>query len=194
VELARRHPDWTVVGIDTNEEMLRRANERAEQAGLENVVFERKDVTASLGSRSYDAVLAIQVLEEVFDDAAAFRSLADALRPDGIFLADVPERAWAPVLPGSEPTWRYEVRHGYEAEEIRDTLARFGLAVERITPSSRGTIRLAQEIRDRVKTQSIRVRAFVHVSLAPAVPLERFGLTWGRPRSLFIEARRKESR
>ena len=190
VELARRHPDWMVVGVDTNEEMLRRANERAEQARVDNVAFEQRDVTASLGYRSYDAVLAIQLLEEVLDDDAALRSLANALRPYGIFLADVPEQTWTPILRGSEPTWRDEVRHGYKAGELGDRLARFGFSVQRITPSSRGTIRLAQELRDRMKKQSIRRRALVYPCLAAAVPLERIGLTWGQPHSLFVEARR----
>jgi len=194
VELARRHPDWMVVGVDINDEMLRRANERAEQAHLDNVAFERKDVTMSSGSGSYDAVLAIQLLEEIDDDDAALRSLAEALRPGGIFLADVPERSWTPILPGSESTWRFEVRHGYEAEELAERLSRFGLSVQRNMPSSRGTIRLAQELRDRMKKKSIRVRAFLYPWLAAAVSLERLGLTWGQPRSLFIEARRQRPR
>jgi SAM-dependent methyltransferase len=180
-----------IVGVDTNEEMLRRARERAEQARLGNVAFELEDVTAPLGSARYDAVLAIQLLEEVLDDDAALRSLAQALRGGGVFLADVPERSWRPILPGSSTTWRHEVRHGYEAEELVSRLARCGLVVERITPSSKGTIRLAQEIRDRIRGRSIRVRALTYPALAAAVPLERLGITWGSPHSLFLEARRR---
>jgi SAM-dependent methyltransferase len=190
LELARRHPDWTVVAVDTNGDMLRRGRERAKRERLGNVSFQLTDVTGPLDASAFDAVLAIQLLEEIVADETAIRSLARALRPDGLFVADVPERNWRPVLRGSPVAWRHEVRHGYDPQQLSEQLARSGLRVRRIEPSMRGTIRLAQELRDGLRKRSIRVRALAYPGLALAVPLERLGLTWGPPHSLFVEATR----
>lgn len=176
--------------MDTNEEMLRRARLRAKRRRLGNISFRHADLTGPFGSGEYDAVVAIQCLVEIRDDEAALRSLASALRPGGLLLADVPERNWVPVLPGSARTWRHEVRHGYGTDELTEKLSACRLRVEKIVPASRTTVRLAQEVRDRLKDRRLRARALALPLLAVAVPLERLGVTWGPPRSLFVAARR----
>jgi SAM-dependent methyltransferase len=190
VALARRHRDWSVVGVDLSAQALRLAREEAQRAGLENAAFEQADLTADLGTKRYDAIAAIECLEEIPDDAAAIKAMARALRPGGLLVVHAPERSWTPVLAGSEQTWRHEVRHGYGAEELAELIGRAGLEVGDVRPTSRGTVRLAQELRDRMRRSSLRGQAIAYPLIVAAVPLERWGLTWGPARALLVEASR----
>src|SRR5205085_33338 len=79
--VARRHPDWTVVAADVDDDQLERGRRRAEQAGLSNLRFVHRDLTGDLGDQAYDAVLAIECLVEIPDDDAALVSMARALSP-----------------------------------------------------------------------------------------------------------------
>jgi SAM-dependent methyltransferase len=190
VALARRHRNWSLLGVDVSAEALRQAREEAQRAGLENVAFEQADLTVDLGSERYDAIAAVECLEEIPDDSAALAAMARALRPGGLLVVHVPERSWSPVLAGSERTWRHEVRHGYGVAEIEELIGRAGLEVVAVRPTSRGTVRLAQELRDRLRRSSLRGQAIAYPLIVAAVPLERWGLTWGPPRALLVEASR----
>ncbi|HEX6788619.1 MAG TPA: class I SAM-dependent methyltransferase [Gaiellaceae bacterium] len=184
--LARRQPGWSIVGADVADAMLERG--RAATSGLPNVELVHADVTVDLGSALYDAVASIESLEEIPDDDAALSTMVAALRPGGLFVAHVPERDWKPALPGSVRTWRNEVRHGYEAQDLEKRLEALGLVDVRIEETSRGLVRAAQELRDRIPQERPGARAAVSSALAFTVPLERAGLSWGRGRSLFVRA------
>lgn len=188
-QVAARFPRWRVVGADLREDDLALAQALAD--GLPNVRFARLDLTEDLGRHCYDAVVALECLEEIEEDDAAIACMARALRPGGLFVAHVPARDWEPVLRSSEWTWRNEVRHGYSASELGQKLRRAGLELTRIAPTSRGTVRLAAEVRDRIKRSSLKLRMLAYPWMLAAVRLERLGLTWGPPRGLFVEARRR---
>jgi len=188
--IAERHPTWTVVAADVREDALERGRADADRDGIGNVRFERLDLTRPIPEGGYDVVLALECLEEIADDEAATAAFAGALRPDGLLLVHVPERDWQPVLGGSEATWKDEVRHGYTRDELVSLLERHGLHVLRVTPTTRGTVRLAQEVRDRIKTSRLAVRAAAYVPLTAALWLERLGVTWGPARALYAEARK----
>jgi ubiquinone/menaquinone biosynthesis C-methylase UbiE len=187
--LARRHSDWHIVAADADDAMLDRGRRRKASESLRNVDFVSADITDDLGSEEFDVVLAIECLEEIPDDDAALRVMARALRPGGRFIAHVPHRDWMPVLPGSPRTWRLEVRHGYGAKELVAKLERAGLAQPAIKPTARSLVWLAQEIADRIKNKSLRVRVAALPITAGAVRLERWGLTWGPSRALLADAR-----
>ncbi len=190
VVLARRHPDWSIIGVDLSADAVRDAGREAVRLGLPNAAFDRADLTVDVGLDEYDAVAAMECLEEIANDHGAMTAMARALHPGGVLLADVPERDWTPVLPGSERTWRHEVRHGYSAAGISQLIEAAGLTVSSVRPTTRGTIRVAQELRDRIRDQTVRDQALAYPLIAAAVPLERRGLTWGPARALFVEARR----
>jgi hypothetical protein len=147
-------------------------------------------VTEDLGTEVYDAVAAIECLEEIPEDTQALRRMIAALRPAGLLVAHVPEREWKPFLRGSETTWRHEVRHGYDAGELAARLRDLGLDDVQIDGTCRGLVRLAQELRDRVSAQHPVLRAAVASLLLVTVWLERHGVTWGRERALIVRARR----
>ena len=188
--IARRHPAWTVVAVDLREDALQRGRQEADREGVRNLRFERLDLTRPIPEGGYDVVLAMECLEEIPDDEAATAAFVGALRPDGLLLVHVPEREWKPVLRSSEATWKDEVRHGYTRDELVGLLERHGLRVVSVTPTTRGTVRLAQEVRDRIKTARLAVRALAYPPLTLALWLERIGITWGPARALYAEARK----
>jgi 2-polyprenyl-3-methyl-5-hydroxy-6-metoxy-1,4-benzoquinol methylase len=188
-EAARRYPDWTVVAADASAELLAQGARRTAGSGLANLGFAQVDLTQPIEG-VYDAVVALECLTEIPDDDAALRSMAAALRPGGLFVAHVPAKDWEPVLRGSERAWRHEIRHGYERDELADKLEAAGLAVMVTRATTRGTVHLAQELRDRTKTRSLKLRALIYPLLVGSVPLERLRVTWGSARGLYVEAER----
>jgi SAM-dependent methyltransferase len=192
--LGRRHPAWTVVGADINDEALDRARADASARGLHNVEFVCMDITRPFAANEYDVVAAVECLAEIPDDGGVMASLTRALKPDGLLLVHAPERSWRPVLPGSPKQWQRETRHGYTAEELMTLLEGVGLEGVEIEPTTHATLHVAEEIRARTKRNRLRLRAVVYPALALAVRLERAGITGGEARALFASARKPSER
>lgn len=188
--LAKRHPAWTIVGVDLREGMLEGARRRAQARSLSNVTFQAADLLQPLPASGFDVVIALECLSEIPDDATALKTMAAALRPGGMLVVQVPDRDWVPVLRGSAATWREQVRQGYTAEQLAELIAEAGMT----TPRTRGVYRslaaAAQEIRDRIKDRSLLLRLLAFPFLGGAVWLERHGLTWGRSNAIFTVSRR----
>jgi SAM-dependent methyltransferase len=187
LHLARRHPDWLLVAADVAEPALHRGRSwaRAEGIAVQHLVW---DLQRSLGEATFDVVAALESLAEIPDDHAAMATMATALRPGGLFLAQVPTADWTPVLRGAERTWRRQVRHGYETGELETVLAGLGLQVQQVTPTFRRTAALAQDVRDRLRPRARYAQMALLPFMAAAVAMERAGLTWGPPRALFVVA------
>jgi trans-aconitate methyltransferase len=188
--LAKRHPRWTLFGIDLRADLLDGARRRAQARGLTNVEFRPGDLLKPLPVDGFDAVIALECLGEISDDAAALRTMVGAAAPGALVAVQVPDRDWRPVLPGSATTWREQARQGYTRGELEALLAEAGL--ERV--EARGTYRSlaagAQEVRDRIKGAPLVVRLLAFPFLAAAVRLEHLGVTWGRPNAIFAIGRR----
>jgi SAM-dependent methyltransferase len=188
--IAKLHPDWSILGIDVNPSLLAGARERARMRSLDNVDFVAANLTEELPRTGFDVVLALECLSEIPDDEAALRTMATAISPGGLFVAQVPDRRWTPILPGSAATWREEVRHGYDSEELIRLLSAAGLEKIEIRPTFRSITMVAQEIRDRIKSAPVLLRALAFPFLLAAVRLERWGLRLGRPNALLVTAQR----
>jgi len=77
-------PTGTVVGVDISAAMVRRAEEHAADAGLEQVGFRQADAqSAPLGTSAYDLVFSRFGVMFFADPPAAFANLRRALRPTG---------------------------------------------------------------------------------------------------------------
>jgi len=187
--LAKRHPGWTIVGMDLSAELLAGARERAGNRGLANVSFLETDLTKPLPEDGFDAVMALECLSEIPDDHAAIAAIAAAARPGGLLVVQVPNRDWKPVLGGSSAVWRHEVRHGYTASELEAMLAAAGVERIEISPTYRTTAALAQELRDRIKDKPLALRAAAFPAMASAARLERIGITGGPANAHFAVAR-----
>ena len=74
----------TVVGVDMTDEMLERARQAADEAGLTQVGFEKAEIEAlPFESASVDVVLSNGVFNLVPDKEALFRELYRVVRPGG---------------------------------------------------------------------------------------------------------------
>jgi SAM-dependent methyltransferase len=190
--LAKRHPGWEVVGIDRREDLLDGARARAVGRGLDNVRFEVADLVEPLPVSGFDVVAALECLSEIPDDERALRMMSGALRAEGILVAQVPDREWKPVLPGSATTWREQVRQGYSPEGIAETMRRAGLEPSEVRGTYRTLVAAAQEISDRIKGSPLGVRLLAFPALAAAARLEQRGIAWGRPNAILVVARHGE--
>jgi SAM-dependent methyltransferase len=190
LSLAKRHRDWALLGVDRRDDLLDGARARAAGRGLGNVRFQPADLTQPLPEGGFGAVVALECLHEIPDDAAALRSMAGALAPGGLLALQVPRGDWKPVLRGSTGIWREEVRHGYGTEEIEADVRAAGLEPFELRPTYRSLAAAAQEIRDRIKGAPLPLRLLAFPFLAAAVRLERLGLTWGEPSATLVLARR----
>jgi len=191
LSIAKRHPDWAMVGVDLSETLLAGARERAANRGLANASFRQADLTEDPAwAGEFDAVIALECLNEIPDDRAALRTMALSLRPGGLAVVQAPEENWKPILEGSDTTWREEVRHGYSAESLAAALSEVGLDEVEVRPTFRATVELAQELRDRIKERGAALRAVAFPAMVAAVRAERWGLTGGRANALFSLSRR----
>jgi 2-polyprenyl-3-methyl-5-hydroxy-6-metoxy-1,4-benzoquinol methylase len=132
-ELAKRHPEAQVLGIELETSLVDRANEMARRAGLTNCRFEQGDVTKLEFEGLFDLVVSVDNFEHVEDDVGAMRALLSALHPGGRLVAHVPgyERRW--LLFGRRVNFDVpgHVRPGYRAEELVDKLRDAGFEVTR---------------------------------------------------------------
>jgi SAM-dependent methyltransferase len=130
-ELAKRNPQATVLGVDSDADLVLRAGDIATRAGLANCRFERGDVTELGYEDAFDLVLSVDNLEHVQDDLRAMRTLLGALRPGGQLVVHVPgyERRW--ILFGRRVNFDVpgHVRPGYRADELVDKLRHAGFEV-----------------------------------------------------------------
>jgi SAM-dependent methyltransferase len=188
--LAKRHPAWTVVGVDIREDMLEGARARAQARSLANISFEAADLLRPLPSSGFDAVAALECLSEIPDDEGALRTMAGALRPGGVLVAQVPDRDWKPVLAGSPTTWREQVRQGYGRDEFGAVIGQAGFDSVELSGTYHSLAAAAQEVRDRIKDSALTLRLAAFPVLAGAVVAENAGITWGRPNAILAVARR----
>jgi SAM-dependent methyltransferase len=130
-ELAKRHPQARVLGIELEPDLVERANEIARRAGLTNCRFEKGDVTQLDFEGRFDLVVSVDNLEHVEDDVTAMETLRRALRPGGKLAVHVPgyERRW--LLFGRRVNFDVpgHVRPGYRAPELSQKLRLAGFDV-----------------------------------------------------------------
>jgi SAM-dependent methyltransferase len=78
-------PNGEVVAIDVQPRMLRRAKDKAQEAGLTNIKFVELAIeTGKLGSDQYDRVLLVTVLGEIPNRQSALQEIYRALKPGGM--------------------------------------------------------------------------------------------------------------
>jgi SAM-dependent methyltransferase len=130
-ELAKRHPQAQVLGVDSDPALVARANEISRRAGLDNCRFEESDVTRLGFDGVFDLVVSVDNFEHVEDDVAAMRELLQALRPGGRLVAHVPgyERRW--LIFGRRVNFDVpgHVRPGYRSDELVGKLRQAGFQV-----------------------------------------------------------------
>jgi SAM-dependent methyltransferase len=84
--LARNFPNSRFVGYDLCEDALQAGRAEAEQAGLTNIRFEQKDMTAFEERERYDLITAFDAIHDQKAPDRVLGAIAVALRRDGTFL------------------------------------------------------------------------------------------------------------
>jgi SAM-dependent methyltransferase len=89
VEIASRHPDVEVIGVDLSRASLDVARRRAERAGVGgNLSFHQGSVEGlaelGIGERPFDYIVSSGVLHHLADPMAGARQLSARLAPDGV--------------------------------------------------------------------------------------------------------------
>ncbi len=84
--MAQAFPNSHFVGYDFSKEGVAVGQAEAQQLGLSNAHFEAKDVTALGLSNEYDFITAFDTIHDQAQPALVLASIAQALRPDGVFL------------------------------------------------------------------------------------------------------------
>ncbi|MGZ5449797.1 MAG: class I SAM-dependent methyltransferase [Thermoanaerobaculia bacterium] len=84
--LARMFPRSAFRGYDISQEAIDRANERVDEADLQNVDFAVGDVASLDDPSAYDLVLALESIHEQAFPRLVLRNIANALKRDGVFL------------------------------------------------------------------------------------------------------------
>lgn len=108
-----------VLGLDLEKEAVDFANSRYGGDSCEFRVFD--GYTVSCGDGEYDAIVAIQVIEHVEDEARFIAEARRVLKPGGVFIATTPNKAFR-LKPGQKPWNKHHLRE-YTAEEL-ETLFR----------------------------------------------------------------------
>jgi SAM-dependent methyltransferase len=130
VDLAERVAPGRVVGIDSESEVIVRADELRKSRGQTNVTFSIGDVYAlQFDDARFDVVHAHQVLQHLTRPIDALREMYRVMRPGGILAvrdSDYAAFAWAPTDPRLE-RWMelyHQVtrRNGAEADAGRHLL------------------------------------------------------------------------
>lgn len=80
--MAQAYPNSEFVGIDYHRPSIDTANERAREAGLDNVSFTVADATSYEG-RGFDVIAFFDCLHDMADPSGAARHARQALAPDG---------------------------------------------------------------------------------------------------------------
>jgi 2-polyprenyl-3-methyl-5-hydroxy-6-metoxy-1,4-benzoquinol methylase len=84
--MARKFPNSRFLGYDFLEEGIGRARAEAQEHGTTNVRFEVKDVASLDETAAYDLITTFDAVHDQAKPAKVLRGIADALRPDGVYL------------------------------------------------------------------------------------------------------------
>jgi len=84
--MAQTFPNSRFVGYDLCDEAILTARARANAEGIANVTFEPRDLTTGDVHRRYDLITAFDAIHDQARPDRVLASVAQALKPDGVFL------------------------------------------------------------------------------------------------------------
>ena len=88
--MAKAFPASRFVGYDFSEEGIAAGKAEATEMGLSNAEFKVKDIAALDGAEQFDLITVFDAIHDQAQPARVLRSIADSLKPGGVFLcADV---------------------------------------------------------------------------------------------------------
>jgi len=92
-DLAFTYPQSRFTGVDLSAEAISAARAEAGRFGLDNVVFEVRDIADVFAPKAYDLVTASDVIHARAEPERLLRSIRQSLRTGGVFLIREPRFA-----------------------------------------------------------------------------------------------------
>lgn len=122
--------------VDCSANMLDIASEKALEAGVTNIDFEKADIDGlDLPQARYDVVLALSILHLVDDRDAVIARLFDALKPGGVLVSSTgcvgDDMAWIRfIAPLGRSVGLLPLIRVFTREQLRASFERAGFAIE----------------------------------------------------------------
>lgn len=91
-DVAKRHPETTVIGYDAAESILIENRQCAKEDDMKNLHFEQALLPAFDASQQFDLVLCYATLDYVAESERALWNLYDAVAPGGHLVVNYPNR------------------------------------------------------------------------------------------------------
>lgn len=123
--LAAMDESMSIMGVELEEEKVRRAQALADAHGLTRVRFKSGNLTHLQANEEYDLAICIEVLQYIPDDVGALAAICRALKPGGKLVLHVPNLVRAHL----GITDRAKVWEGYSDQIMRERMERAGLDV-----------------------------------------------------------------
>jgi SAM-dependent methyltransferase len=136
LELASRAPEWSIIGIDRNPELIDRAEQLRRRLGIANARFEAEDCLASETAGHFDVVLSVNSAHYALPAGRGhqlFARFREWLSPtSGVLVLLAPRCAERRVETGAGtgPAWPGFV----STEQVAHLCETTGLAVHSLTP------------------------------------------------------------
>lgn len=148
------HPDYHIFGVDISPKALRATKKRIPPGTFRLITNTQR---IPYPDKTFDFVLAADVLEHIYDTATAFSELARVVKPKGTILISVPYNGTLKMLLAVLFGFEFyfdphspHIRH-YSPKTLSKEVERVGLSVEKIGffgrfyPLSRGMFLLAHK-------------------------------------------------
>ncbi len=137
IEVASRHPQLQVMGLDISEKAVEEANNKAKQRNLGNVSFRTADVhSLPFEDGSVDLVVSHGVLHHLKDISKVFIEIYRILKPNGLayivdLRRDAPEEVVKEVAahlpPNQAKAFMHSVEGSYLIDELKEILTKAGI-------------------------------------------------------------------
>lgn len=127
--LRRERPELRVEGADIINQPLKRLALKLREDGLATPILQFDLTSCPLPDETYDAVVALNVLEHIEDHCRAVTEAARILKPNGVFIFEVPAGS------GLYDDYDRELLHyrRYDAPDLAELLTGAGLAKVRLS-------------------------------------------------------------
>jgi 2-polyprenyl-3-methyl-5-hydroxy-6-metoxy-1,4-benzoquinol methylase len=133
--MARKHPNWQILGVDVKTEQIEDCRTFFEKTGLGNVSFEYADLTQFVREKRFDMILSVDVMEHIEEDVKVFENFKKSLKDGGMLIISTPSDQGGSDVhhhehdnDGSESFVDEHVRDGYNINEIREKLKKAGFS------------------------------------------------------------------
>ncbi len=137
LEIARRRPNWEIVGIDLSGDGIRTAEKNAKILGVKNCSFEQVDFLNYTGDpeRKFDLVLSVSSFHYLLENGMGSeltRRVSEWVRPGGILLFMGPRRSEETHF---RKAFKKDKWHSvFSRKELEDITANSGFSIVKLRP------------------------------------------------------------